>query len=156
MDELESVADVERIIGDTQTGAVTLDDRAAFGFALDADDVEIGPQSGGFEPHGTASRPDVPQRAPCRKPQPRQDHRPHIGGGNQVVLAFIVFFREPKGEYRRGDAVGYGGIAVNAGIGTRIVSNPGDGMRDTVPKVREQKQDGRGAAFRAGQIRQRA
>ena len=156
MDELESVAYVERIIGDAQTGAVTLDDRAAFGFALDADDVEVGPQSGGFEPHGTASGPDVPQRAPCRKPQPRQDHRPHIGGGNQVVLAFIVFFREPKGEYRRRDAVGYGGIAVGAGIGTRIVSNPGDGMRGTVPRVRKQKQDGRGAAFRTGQIRQRA
>ena len=84
------------------------------------------------------------------------DHRPHIGGGNQVVLAFVVLFREPKGEYRRGDAVGYGGTFVNAGIGARIVSNPGDGMRDTVPRGREQKQDGRGAAFRAGQIRQRA
>ena len=83
-------------------------------------------------------------------------HRPHIGGGNQVVLAFVVLFREPKGEYRRGDAVEYGGTFVNAGIGTRIVSNPGDGMRDTVPRGREQKQDGRGAAFRAGQIRQRA
>ena len=54
MDEFKGVADVERIIGDAQTGAVTLDDRAAFGFALDADDVEVGPQSGGFEPHGTA------------------------------------------------------------------------------------------------------
>ena len=63
MDEFKGVADVERIIGDAQTGAVTLDDRAAFGFALDADDVEVGPQSGGFEPHGTASGPDVPQRA---------------------------------------------------------------------------------------------
>ena len=55
MDEFKGVADVERIIGDAQTGAVTLDDRAAFGFALDADDVEVGPQSGGFEPHGTSS-----------------------------------------------------------------------------------------------------
>ena len=45
MDEFKGVADVERIIGDAQTGAVTLDDRAAFGFALDADDVEVGPQS---------------------------------------------------------------------------------------------------------------
>ena len=60
-DRFKGVADVERIIGDAQTGAVTLDDRAAFGFALDADDVEVGPQSGGFEPHGTASGPDVPQ-----------------------------------------------------------------------------------------------
>ena len=66
MDEFKGVADVERIIGDAQTGAVTLDDRAAFGFALDADDVEVGPQSGGFEPHGTASGPDVPQRAGSR------------------------------------------------------------------------------------------
>ena len=55
----QGVADVERIIGDAQTGAVTLNDCAAFGFAFNADDVEVGPQSGGFQPHGTASGPDV-------------------------------------------------------------------------------------------------
>ena len=69
-DKPKGVTDVERIIGDAHTGAVTLDDCAAFGFAFDADDVEVGPQPGGFQPHGTASGPDVPQRAPCRKPQP--------------------------------------------------------------------------------------
>ena len=41
MDEFKGVADVERIIGDAQTGAVTLDDRAAFGFALNAADALV-------------------------------------------------------------------------------------------------------------------
>ena len=152
MDEFKGVADVERIIGDAQTGAVALNDCAAFGFAFDADDVEVGPQSGGFEPHGTASGPDVPQRAPCRKPQPRQDHRPHVGGGNQVVFAFIVFFRKPKGEYRRRDTADCGGVF--AGAGARIKGKAGDAMGGAAPMVRKQKQDGRRAAFSAGQIRQ--
>ena len=74
MDEFKGVADVERIIGDAQTGAVTLDDRAAFGFALDADDVEVGPQSGGFEPHGTASCP-MPEAAAATGSPPAHRRR---------------------------------------------------------------------------------